>query len=272
MTPLDDIPEAARDTPLGGNAATATGPGLRWAKPFKRWLWLVLAIITAILVGSVATWYQAANGGSSGVATPLQRLIGPAGMDTDPSAATQATLDRAVQLAPTSRTLLGHRAFAEAPEDDLVALSTHRNIRLRTAAAAQFEAMTQAASREGVRIVPLSGFRTRSEQEALFFGVKAQRGQNAETRAEVSAPPGYSEHHTGYAIDVGDASQPGTNLRQSFEDTRAYRWMEANAARYSFELSFPPGNFQGVSFEPWHWRFVGDIHSLETFYQRQPSE
>lgn len=132
--------------------------------------------------------------------------------------------------------------------------------------------MTQAARRDGVRIVPISGFRTRSEQETLFFGIKAQRGQNVETRAEVSAPPGYSEHHTGYAVDIGDANQPGTNLSQSFAETRAYQWMEANAPRFSFELSFPPDNLQGVSFEPWHWRFVGDLDSLETFYQNEARE
>ncbi|MEM1310980.1 MAG: D-alanyl-D-alanine carboxypeptidase family protein, partial [Cyanobacteria bacterium P01_H01_bin.153] len=44
-------------------------------------------------------------------------------------------------------------------------------------------------------------------------------------------------------------------------------WLETNAARYSFELSFPEGNAQGVQYEPWHWRYVGDPDSLETFYQ-----
>jgi len=83
----------------------------------------------------------------------------------------------------------------------------------------------------------------------------------------VSAPPGHSEHHTGYAVDIGDGNNPSTNLQESFENTAAYRWLEANASRYSFELSFPRDNLQGISYEPWHWRFVGDRHSLETFYR-----
>lgn len=79
--------------------------------------------------------------------------------------------------------------------------------------------------------------------------------------------PGYSEHHTGYAIDIGDGARPDTHLSEAFEDTPAFRWLEKNAARFSFELSFPRHNPQGVSYEPWHWRFVGDRHSLQTFYR-----
>ncbi len=83
----------------------------------------------------------------------------------------------------------------------------------------------------------------------------------------MSAPPGYSEHHTGYAIDIGDEYYPDADLKTSFENTSAFEWLQENAAYYSFELSFPKGNSQGVSYEPWHWRFVGDRDSLETFYR-----
>ena len=104
-------------------------------------------------------------------------------------------------------------------------------------------------------------------QNYLFFDVKEQRVQDATKRAEVSAPPGYSEHHTGYAIDIGDGKVPATDLSPKFANTAAFRWLEQNAPRYSFELSFPPDNPQGISYEPWHWRFVGDRESLETFYK-----
>ena len=52
-----------------------------------------------------------------------------------------------------------------------------------------------------------------------------------------------------------------------FEKTAAFSWLKNNAAKYSFELSFPPDNHQGISYEPWHWRYVGDQESLETFYK-----
>jgi zinc D-Ala-D-Ala carboxypeptidase len=127
--------------------------------------------------------------------------------------------------------------------------------------------MVSAARSSGVNITTISAFRSVEDQKRLFFGVGAARGQQPTKRAEVSAPPKYSEHHTGYAIDVGDASVPATNLNQNFDTTPAYKWLKANAATYSFELSFPKDNIQKVSYEPWHWRFVGDINSLETFYK-----
>lgn len=265
MLPLDDLPEATRDQPLGSRSPQAGNPWRtlpRWA----RWAMVaVLAAVLALVAGSWMAWYQ--TGSQAQGVQPIQGVIAQSGMAPE-GVATNAARNRALQLAPTSRTLLGHRAYAEAPEDDLVALSMNRGIRLRTSAAEQFEAMVQAARRDGVQLMPLSGFRSHSEQETIFFGVRAARGQDAQTRAEVSAPPGYSEHHTGYAIDIGDANQTSTHLDQDFEDTRAYRWMDDNASRYGFELSFPRNNFQQVSFEPWHWRFTGDRESLETFYQQ----
>ena len=73
------------------------------------------------------------------------------------------------------------------------------------------------------------------------------------------APPGYSEHHTGLALDIGDLDHPETDVEVSFEETPAFEWLKNNADRFGFELSFPVGNPQGVSYEPWHWRFVGEL-------------
>ncbi|MBE9139032.1 D-alanyl-D-alanine carboxypeptidase family protein [Nodosilinea sp. LEGE 07088] len=258
MPPLDDIPQAARDVPL--YAAEQASPS--WLRRAAVFTGLTLLALTA--GGSVA-WYQTTRYSTAEFNQPFEAMVNPPGGDEAEPEATD--LDRAVQLAPSGRKLLlGHRAFDEAPAEELVALAANPSIRLRATAAAQFEAMAGAAAQDGIRLVPLSGFRSHGEQEAIFFKLKAERGQDPETRAEVSAPPGYSEHHTGYAIDVGDATQPGTHLNTDFGNTAAYQWMEANAVRFGYELSFPPDNFQGVAFEPWHWRFVGDRNSLETFY------
>lgn len=256
MPPFDDIPEATRDNPLMADQPAASKS--------RNWAWLAGTLGTAALAaGSFAAWYQTTQAANAGFDEPFRSIVSsPESAEGDSPTAR----DRAAQLAPTSRTLLGHRAFDEAPEDDLVALESNPEIRLRAAAAEQFEEMRQAASRAGHTLLPLSGFRTLEEQEYLFFDIKAERAQNAETRAEVSAPPGYSEHHTGYAIDIGDATQPGTHLQEEFGDTESFEWLEENATRFGFELSFLPNNPQGVVFEPWHWRFVGDRDSLETFY------
>ena len=164
-------------------------------------------------------------------------------------------------------TVLGHFPYSEAPESELAPITADNRIRMRKSAAVKFQAMVQAARSAGVILVPISGFRSVEEQKQLFFDIGAQRNQTPAERASLSAPPNHSEHHTGYAVDIGDGAVPATNLQANFENTKAYQWLQANAARFSFEISFPQDNLQGVSYEPWHWRFVGDSDSLETFYK-----
>jgi D-alanyl-D-alanine carboxypeptidase len=163
--------------------------------------------------------------------------------------------------------LLGHFKYAEAPQSELEPISPDGSMRMRRSAAAAYQQMSSAAQAEGVLLTPLSAFRSLSDQQQVFFDVKAERLQTPQQRAGVSAPPGYSEHHTGYAIDVGDGDTPATNLSPTFDQTPAFRWLQDNAVRFNFEMSFPKNNPQGVTYEPWHWRFVGDRQSLETFYK-----
>ena len=69
--------------------------------------------------------------------------------------------------------------------------------------------------------------------------------------------------------DLKSTSQPGAKLSQSFEQTAAFSWLKANGARYQFVLSFPHGNSQGVSYEPWHWRYEGTTQALQVFEPAQ---
>jgi len=159
--------------------------------------------------------------------------------------------------------LLGHFPYPEAPSSDLVDAAP--GIALHRDAAEKFLAMQRDAAADGVSLRLLSGFRSIALQKHLFFDVGSQRNQSAEQRARVSAPPGFSEHSTGYALDIGDGQRAGTNLSQSFEATPAFAWLVQNANRYHFGLSFPAGNTQGVNYEPWHWRFEGSAEALTLF-------
>ncbi len=176
-------------------------------------------------------------------------------------------LQEASVAKPSRGDLLGHLPYDVAPQSSLEAITADARLTMRSAAANKFKQMQADARAAGIILIPISAFRTAKAQEQLFFSVKEQRVQDAAKRAEVSAPPGYSEHHTGYAVDIGDGNAPATNLETNFAETKAFAWLEENALKYSFELSFPPDNEQGVSYEPWHWRFVGDRNSLETFYK-----
>ena len=168
--------------------------------------------------------------------------------------------------------LLNHRRYAEANPADLVPLNPSSQLKLQRPAQIAVNQMIAQAKSEGVQLGVASAFRSIEDQNHLFFDVKAERGQNSKTRAEVSAPPGYSEHHTGYAVDFIDESRPDTHTEISFETTPAYQWLKQNAPAYSFEISFPKSPNSRVSYEPWHWRYVGDQKSLELFYEDQPQE
>lgn len=170
------------------------------------------------------------------------------------------------RLSPDGR-LLGHYAYPEADSGSLVAIGG--GLQLRADAARALQAMRQAAAADGVDLVVLSAFRSIALQRQLFFDVMAERNQSSRERARVSAPPGFSEHSTGFAVDLGDGREPATNLSASFERTAAYRWLAAHAARYHFALSFPTNNSQGVSYEPWHWRYEGSTEALTLFERAQ---
>jgi D-alanyl-D-alanine carboxypeptidase len=121
-----------------------------------------------------------------------------------------------------------------------------------------------AARNEGVWIIPVSGFRTIERQQKLFQDQIKRRG-SAKAAAKVSAPAGYSEHHTGFAVDLADGRFPKQDVTCQFENTDAYRWLTVHAKDFGFEMSFTPNNSQGISYEPWHWRYVGSTRAVATF-------
>jgi zinc D-Ala-D-Ala carboxypeptidase len=248
----EDIPAALRDRGRATSSTPASKlkPQLSMGK---------MAGLLAVLLAGGAAWAT-----MTGKQTVNETSQPTSSLASDGDASVVRPGNVATKNEPVD-SVLRHLPYTEAPATELVSIGGR--YRLRKAAAIKFQAMIAAARSSGVNITTISAFRSVEEQKRLFFGIGAERAQQPTKRAEVSAPPKYSEHHTGYAVDLGDANVPATNLNQNFETTRAYKWLKANAARYSFELSFPKNNVQQVSYEPWHWRFVGDIHSLETFYK-----
>ncbi|HXR46744.1 MAG TPA: M15 family metallopeptidase [Candidatus Limnocylindrales bacterium] len=154
----------------------------------------------------------------------------------------------------------GPLRFAEASEAELVVVGEYRQsgrrVKMRVDAAAAWRQMIDQASVAGVGIIPISGFRSAEYQEMLFRKATAKYGSEDEAVRWV-ARPGFSEHHTGLAIDLGDGEHPACDVEPPFEETPAFRWLEKDAERFGFELSYPRNNPRGVHYEPWHWRFVG---------------
>jgi D-alanyl-D-alanine carboxypeptidase len=123
---------------------------------------------------------------------------------------------------------------------------------LTPTAAAAWRAMRSSALSSGVVITIVSAFRG-VDRQAEIIRAKLARGLTLDAILCVSAPPGYSEHHTGQAIDV--TTEGVTPLELEFENTAAFRWLSKNAARFGFALSFPAENAYGYAYEPWHWCF-----------------
>lgn len=125
---------------------------------------------------------------------------------------------------------------------------------LEREAARAWHRMSRAAARDGVALALVSAFRTVAYQAGIVAR-KLARGQALEEILRVNAVPGYSEHHSGRAIDV---TTPGyADLEEAFEDSPAFAWLSSNAARFGYAMSYPRGNAQGIAYEPWHWAYRG---------------
>ncbi len=115
-----------------------------------------------------------------------------------------------------------------------------------------WQEMYTAAQQEGVTLMIGSAFRSFKYQTQVIENRMA-KGRSLDNILQSIAAPGYSEHHTGQAIDIiTPDSEP---FSESFESTAAFRWLQANAGTFGFKMSFPRDNPHGFVYEPWHWRF-----------------
>lgn len=102
----------------------------------------------------------------------------------------------------------------------------------------------------GMSLWVCSGYRSYYDQRYLYDMYCNRDGKAAADK--YSARPGYSDHQTGMAIDVNNASD-------SFDGTREAKWLANNCAKYGFIIRYPKGKeaYTGYQYEPWHIRYVG---------------
>ena len=148
-----------------------------------------------------------------------------------------------------------HYSYNDCDLKDLVRID---GFRVRKDCAEAFKVMKKAAKKTGVNLKVVSGYRSSHYQIQVFrCRFKNANGQyiyptdeQMKARLKYSAPSGFSEHHTGLAVDINETED-------WFRDTKEYTWLCEHAKEYGFELSFPENNSQGLGFEPWHWRYIG---------------
>jgi len=145
----------------------------------------------------------------------------------------------------------GRRPFTEATE--LVAVGPDvfgRDAQLASDTANAWHQMRVAAGLDGVQLLLVSAFRS-YEYQASLWEMKLRAGQAHGEIRRVLGVPGFSQHHTGSALDIG--SPECTELTEKFELTAEFGWLKRNAGRFGFTLSYPRNNPSGVDYEPWHW-------------------
>ncbi|MDB6163714.1 MAG: dacA [Xanthomonadaceae bacterium] len=125
-----------------------------------------------------------------------------------------------------------------------------RPLWLHADAAHAWTRMRAAALHDGVAMDAVSGYRSHDYQLGIFER-KLARGLVLEDILGVNAAPGYSEHHSGRALDIGAPGEPAAEA--SFEHTPAFAWLRDHGADHGFTMSYPPGNPHGIVYEPWHW-------------------
>ncbi len=110
--------------------------------------------------------------------------------------------------------------------------------------------MVEAASADGIRLLIVSGFRD-FEYQAGLIRRKLDAGQQLDDILKVNAAPGFSQHHTGCAVDI---ATPGSRpLSEEFEESDAFGWLGRRAAEFGFSMTYPRDNPCGFIYEPWHW-------------------
>ena len=165
------------------------------------------------------------------------------------------SLLEALGISTTSVLARGLRRYEEATTLALAEIGDDgREYLLTPAAGAAWQGMKTAAAKDGVSIFLVSAFRSVARQTEIIRE-KLNAGSGIDEILTLCAPPGFSEHHTGRAVDIACPDSP--ELEVDFENTDAFQWLTLHAPRFGFGLSYPRGNGLGYQYEPWHWCFQG---------------
>lgn len=243
----------------------------------------LLAIFILIVAGVTYVVYARQN------PEPASSAASPTNKTTSPTKTEQPGFDKKQysQTDPASIWVIVNKHLPLQPKtyvpNDLVVpeIQLRSNItgderQVRQVTADALKTMSTAAKGEGLTLTLESGYRSYNFQVNLYNRYVSEQGKSvADTQ---SARPGFSEHQTGLAADLGGTTKPTCNVEQCYADTPEGKWLAANAYKYGFIIRYPDGktNVTGYEYEPWHVRYVGidlatemhnkGIQTLEEFF------
>jgi len=127
--------------------------------------------------------------------------------------------------------------------------------RVRPEVISDLAALRKDAAAAGAPLKIVSAYRSYATQASTFNGWVRQSGYSAALLA--SARRGHSEHQLGTAVDFTSAAGGAPWSYRDWATTPAGAWMQANAWRYGFVLSYPRGATATTcyQYEPWHFRY-----------------
>lgn len=139
-----------------------------------------------------------------------------------------------------------------------------KNVEFDERAMQALKDMINKMKRAGIKSIWIqSAYRSYEKQKALFDNKVKEYVKQGKSQEEAEAlaqklvqRPESSEHHLGLAVDFN-------YVNNEFENTAAFEWLQQHAAEYGFILRYPKdkGEITGISYEPWHWRYVGKEHA-----------
>lgn len=128
----------------------------------------------------------------------------------------------------------------------------------------QLNAMLSAAKSQGLSPIVCSAYRSIERQKTLFnnqvnkYMAEGFNEEQAKVEArKYVAYPGTSEHNLGLAVDIVSANYQMLDEKQA--NTSEAKWLMEHCSEYGFILRYPKDKIHitGVSYEPWHFRYVG---------------
>ena len=279
-------------------------PGPRWRRQCSAFAVLVLGLTSlvfprplgAVVVGAnaavskpfigpwppapaldtpVPRWREPAPAGADALSFPhftgpeFNELFTTAALPNLSSVAGSPTITDLAEMDEQIRSEAAERGYRRRPLPASFALMRliDDGLALQRPAAAAWLALLQDAAEHGFELELISAYRGHEYQRAVFLRpleAPLEFDDLAE-RLKLSAPPGYSKHHTGYAIDIGQVGHA------YFGFSPAYEWLSAgnfaNAKRHGWIPSYPPdGGLQGPVPEPWEFTYVG-VEAILCFHQ-----
>ena len=221
---------------------------------------------------SVVSTASGASSGAGGSSVPSQSDGSSANTSTTSKAGGTVDSDgNYIQAANPPWNLILVNDWNKAPDwcFDKSFLVKHGTGEFDERAVGALSAMIAAAKQDGITDMrDLSTWRSYEVQEKNFNrkvqSYKSQGYSQAEAERlanTIIKRPGYSEHHTGLAADMGGSGD--YSITDSFENTAAFRWLQEHCAEYGFILRFPKDKeaITGVTYESWHYRYVGVEHA-----------